>query len=277
MARGIGPGDAVICPTFTFAATAEVVALVGATPVFADVEAESFNLDPESMTRAVATARKAGLTPKAVIPVDLFGQPADFDRINAVAQAENLFVLDDAAQAFGATYKNHRIGTLAPATATSFFPAKPLGVYGDGGAIFTDDDELARVMRSLRMHGEGASQYDCARIGMNGRFDTIQAAVLIEKLKIFPDEMASRDRVARRYSQALADVATIPRVAEGSTSVWAQYTIRLAAGRRDALAAALKVQGIPTAVYYVKPVHHQDAYRISGRRGRHPGRGKARR
>ncbi len=261
MARGIGPGDAVICPTFTFAATAEVVALVGATPVFADVEAESFNLDPESMTRAVATARKAGLTPKAVIPVDLFGQPADFDRINAVAQAENLFVLDDAAQAFGATYKNHRIGTLAPATATSFFPAKPLGVYGDGGAIFTDDDELARVMRSLRMHGEGASQYDCARIGMNGRFDTIQAAVLIEKLKIFPDEMASRDRVARRYSQALADVATIPRVAEGSTSVWAQYTIRLAAGRRDALAAALKVQGIPTAVYYVKPVHHQDAYR----------------
>jgi dTDP-4-amino-4,6-dideoxygalactose transaminase len=261
MARGIGPGDAVICPTFTFTATAEVVALVGATPVFADVEETSFNLDADSLRRAVTAAREAGLTPKAVIPVDLFGQPADFDRINAVAQAENLFVLDDAAQAFGATYKNHRIGTLAPATATSFFPAKPLGVYGDGGAVFTDDDELAQIMRSLRMHGEGKSQYDCVRIGMNGRFDTIQAAVLIEKLKIFPDEMAARERVARRYSQALADVAIVPRVAEGSTSVWAQYTLRLNDGRRDALAAALKAQGIPTAVYYAKPVHQQDAYR----------------
>ncbi len=261
MAKGIGPGDAVICPTFTFTATAEVVALVGATPVFADVEEGTFNLDPDSFARAVTTARKAGLTPKAVIPVDLFGQPADFDRINAVAQAENLFVLDDAAQAFGATYKNHRLGTVAAATATSFFPAKPLGVYGDGGAVFTDDAELAQVMRSIRMHGEGVSQYDCVRIGMNGRFDTIQAAVLIEKLKIFPEEIAARERVARRYTAGLADVATVPRVAPGCTSVWAQYTIRLAAGRRDALAAALKAQGIPTAVYYVKPVHQQDAYR----------------
>jgi dTDP-4-amino-4,6-dideoxygalactose transaminase len=261
MARGIGPGDAVICPTFTFTATAEVAALVGATPVFADVEEETFNLDPKSLERAVATARKAGLRPKAVIPVDLFGQPADFERINAVASAENLFVLDDAAQAFGATYGNRRIGTLAHATATSFFPAKPLGVYGDGGAVFTDDDELAAAMRSIRMHGEGKSQYYCVRIGMNGRFDTLQAAVLIEKLKIFPDEIAARERAARRYSAALADVATVPRVAPGSTSVWAQYTLRLPAGRREPLAAELKAQGIPTAVYYPKPVHHQDAYR----------------
>jgi len=261
MARGIGPGDAVICPTFTFTATAEVVALVGATPVFADVEEETFNLDPKSLERAVASARKAGLRPKAVIPVDLFGQPADFDRINAVARAEHLFVLDDAAQAFGATYGNRRIGTLAPATATSFFPAKPLGVYGDGGAVFTDDDELAAAMRSIRMHGEGKSQYDCVRIGMNGRFDTIQAAVLIEKLRIFPDEIAARERVARRYSAALADVATVPHIAAGSTSVWAQYTLRLPAGRREPLAAELKSQGIPTAVYYPKSVHHQDAYR----------------
>jgi dTDP-4-amino-4,6-dideoxygalactose transaminase len=261
MAKGIGPGDAVICPTFTFTATAEVVALVGATPVFADVEEATFNLDPASLERAVVTARNSGLNPKAIIPVDLFGQPAGFDRINAVAQAENLFVLDDAAQAFGATYGNRRIGTLAHATATSFFPAKPLGVYGDGGAVFTDDDELAAVMRSIRMHGEGKSQYDCVRIGMNGRFDTIQAAVLIEKLKIFPDEIAARDRAARRYSAALADVATVPRIAAGSTSVWAQYTLRLPAGRREALAAELKSQGIPTAVYYPKPVHHQDAYR----------------
>jgi dTDP-4-amino-4,6-dideoxygalactose transaminase len=260
MAKGIGPGDAVICPAFTFTATAEVVALVGATPVFADVEEASFNLDPDSLARAVATARKAGLAPKAVIPVDLFGQPADFNRINAVAGAENLFVLDDAAQAFGASYGNRRLGTLAPVTATSFFPAKPLGVYGDGGAIFTDDDELAQIMRSLRMHGEGKSQYDCVRIGTNGRFDTMQAAVLIEKLKIFPEEIAARDRVARRYSAGLADVATVPRVAEGSTSVWAQYTIRLKSGRRDALAAALKAQGIPTAVYYAKPVNRQPAY-----------------
>ena len=261
MAKGIGPGDAVICPTFTFTATAEVVALVGATPVFADVEEATFNLDPASLERAIAMARKAGLTPKAVIPVDLFGQPADFDRSNAVARAADLFVLDDAAQAFGATYGNRRIGTLADATATSFFPAKPLGVYGDGGAVFTDDDELAAVMRSLRMHGEGKSQYDCVRIGMNGRFDTIQAAVLIEKLKIFPDEIAARQRVAERYTAALSGIATVPCVAHGSTSVWAQYTLRLPAGRRDALAAELKAQGIPTAVYYAKPVHHQDAYR----------------
>ncbi len=261
MAKGIGPGDAVICPTFTFTATAEVVALVGATPVFADVEEASFNLDPDSMARAVATARTAGLVPKAVIPVDLFGEPADFDRINAVASAENLFVLDDAAQAFGATYKNHRLGTLGHATATSFFPAKPLGVYGDGGAVFTDDDELAAVMRSIRMHGAGASQYDCVRIGMNGRFDTIQAAVLIEKLKIFPDEIVARERIARRYSKALSDIVTVPKVTPGSTSVWAQYTIRLPAGRRDALKAALAAEGIPTAIYYAKPVHHMEAYR----------------
>src|SRR6266852_2217797 len=199
MARGIGPGDAVICPTFTFAATAEVVALVGATPVFADVEEASFNLDPESVRDACAVARRLGLHPKAVIPVDLFGQPADHERIAAVAEAENLFVLDDAAQAFGATYRNRRLGAVAPATATSFFPAKPLGCYGDGGAIFTDDDELAQVLLSLRVHGEGRDKYDCARIGLNGRLDTIQAAVLIEKLKLFPDEIAARDRIARLY------------------------------------------------------------------------------
>jgi dTDP-4-amino-4,6-dideoxygalactose transaminase len=261
MAKRIGPGDAVICPTFTFTATAEVVALVGATPVFADVEEASFNLDPDSLSRAVAAARKAGLVPKAVIPVDLFGQPADFDRIKAAAAAENLFVLDDAAQAFGATYKNHRLGMLGHATATSFFPAKPLGVYGDGGAVFTDDDELARVMRSIRMHGEGIDKYDCVRIGLNGRMDTMQAAVLLEKLKIFPEEIVARERIARRYSKALTGIVTVPRLAEGSTSVWAQYTIRVGDGRRDALKAALAAEGIPTAIYYAKPVHRQDAYR----------------
>jgi len=261
MAAGVGPGDAVICPSFTFTATAEVVALVGATPVFADVEETSFNLDPESLRAACATARALGLRPKAVIPVDLFGQPADYDRITPIAEAESLFVLDDAAQAFGATYKNRRVGALAPATATSFFPAKPLGCYGDGGAVLTDDEELAGVLRSLRVHGEGSGKYDCVRIGLNGRLDTIQAAVLIEKLRIFPEEIVARERIARRYSAALADVASVPKLAPGSTSVWAQYTIRLADGRRDELAAALKPQGIPTAIHYPVPLHRQEPYR----------------
>jgi UDP-2-acetamido-2-deoxy-ribo-hexuluronate aminotransferase len=260
MASGVGPGDAVICPSFTFTATAEVVVLVGATPVFADVEDASFNLDPASMQRACAAARKLGLRPRAVIPVDLFGQPADYSRITPIAEAEGLFVLDDAAQAFGATYHNRRIGALAPATATSFFPAKPLGCYGDGGAVLTDDEELAQIMRSVRVHGEGRDKYDCVRIGLNGRLDTIQAAVLIEKLKIFPEEIAARERIARRYSAGLADVATVPAVVQGSTSVWAQYTLRLPAGRRDVFATALKSQGIPTAIYYPIPLHRQEPY-----------------
>jgi UDP-2-acetamido-2-deoxy-ribo-hexuluronate aminotransferase len=228
--------------------------------VFADVEDASFNLDPASMQRACAAARKLGLRPKAVIPVDLFGQPADYSRITPIAEAEGLFVLDDAAQAFGATYHNRRIGALAPATATSFFPAKPLGCYGDGGAVFTDDEELAQIMRSVRVHGEGRDKYDCVRIGLNGRLDTIQAAVLIEKLKIFPEEIAARERIARRYSAGFADVVTVPAVAQGSTSVWAQYTLRLPAGRRDAFAIALKSQGIPTAIYYPIPLHRQEPY-----------------
>jgi dTDP-4-amino-4,6-dideoxygalactose transaminase len=261
MARGIGPGDAVICPSFTFCATAEVVALVGATPVFADVEAGSFNLASASLAGALAAARRAGLKPKAIIPVDLFGLPADFDAINAFAAAENLYVLDDAAQAFGAAYKGRKLGTLAPATATSFFPAKPLGCYGDGGAVLTDDDELAELIKSLRVHGQGSDRYDNVRIGMTGRLDTIQAAVLIEKLKIFAEEIEARDRIARRYSEALADVAIVPRVTEACTSVWAQYTIRLTTGRRDALAAALKREGIPTAIYYPIPLHRQTAYK----------------
>jgi dTDP-4-amino-4,6-dideoxygalactose transaminase len=261
LAKGIGLGDAVVCPTFTFAATAEVVALLGATPVFADVEEASFNLDPQSLRGACTVARALGLHPKAVIPVDLFGQPADHERIAAVAAAESLFVLEDAAQAFGANYRNRRLGAVAPATATSFFPAKPLGCYGDGGAIFTDDEELAAVLRSLRVHGEGRDKYDCARIGLNGRLDTIQAAVLIEKLKLFPDEIAARERIARRYSSGLADVAMVPQIARGCSSIWAQYTIRLAPPRREALAASLEAEGIPTAVYYRNPVHRQEPYR----------------
>jgi dTDP-4-amino-4,6-dideoxygalactose transaminase len=267
MAWGIGPGDAVVCPAFTFCATAEVPALCGATPVLADVDAETFNLDPASFERAIATAKKRGLKPRAVIPVDLFGQPADHDAIAAIAEAHGLFILDDAAQAFGATYRNRKLGAVfkggrpgAAATATSFFPAKPLGCYGDGGAVFTDDDDLAARVRSLRVHGEGVDKYDAAHIGLAARLDTVQAAVLLEKLKIFPDEIAARNAAAERYAAGLAGVAVVPRVAKDQTSVWAQYTIRLPAGRRDALAAALKAQGIPTAIYYAKPLHRQAAY-----------------
>jgi dTDP-4-amino-4,6-dideoxygalactose transaminase len=261
MAKGIGPGDAVICPSFTFTASAEVVGLVGATPVFADVDEASFNLDLKSAERAVATARRLGLRPKVIMPVDLFGQPADYTAIAALARAENLFVLGDAAQSFGASWQNRRVGTLAEATATSFFPSKPLGCYGDGGAVLTDDDEFLKILHSLRVHGQGRDKYDCVRLGLNARLDTVQAAVLIEKLKIFPDEMIARDRIAQRYCAALADVAIVPRLQQGTTSVWAQFTLRIAGGRRDAVASALKAQGIPTAVYYPKPVHVQEAYR----------------
>lgn len=261
MAKKIGPGDAVICPSFTFCATAEVVALLGATPVFAEIDEATFNLNAASVARAVTTARKQGLKPRAIIAVDLFGLPADYDAILKVAAAENLFVLDDAAQAFGATYKGKPLGTFGLATATSFFPAKPLGCYGDGGAVFTDDDELAAVIKSIRIHGQGGDKYDNVRIGMTGRLDSIQAAVLIEKLKIFPEEIEARSRIARRYNEALGDVAAVPRLPNGSTSVWAQYTIRVAPERRDGLGAALKAEGIPTAIYYPKPLHRQTAYR----------------
>jgi dTDP-4-amino-4,6-dideoxygalactose transaminase len=260
-ARGIGPGDAVLCPSFTFCATAEVAALVGATPVFVDVDAHTFNIDPNVIAAAVATAKSLGLTPKAVIPVDLFGLAADHAAVAAAAKAEGLFILDDAAQGFGATFNNRRLGTFGHATATSFFPAKPLGCYGDGGAVMTDDDAMADVLRSLRMHGHGSDKYDNIRIGLASRLDTVQAAIQIEKLKIFPDEIEARDRAARRYTEGLAGVAITLTVPAGSTSVWAQYTLRISGGRRDALAASLKAEGIPTAIYYPIPLHRQQAYK----------------
>ena len=262
MAKNVGPGDAVLCPSFTFCATGEAVALTGATPVFVDVDEVTFNIDPASLTRGIATAKQRGLKPRAVIPVDLFGQAADHDAIAAIAEAEGLFVLDDAAQGFGASYKGRKLGTFGLATATSFFPAKPLGCFGDGGAIFTDDDALADTLRSIRVHGQGSDKYDNVRLGLTGRLDTMQAAVLIEKLKIFEDEIAARNAVAERYARGLGNVVTVPRLAAGCTSVWAQYTIRLPEGTdRDGFAAALKAQGIPTAIYYTKSMHQQTAYR----------------
>ena len=261
MAKDIGPGDAVLCPTFTFCATAEVVALTGATPVLVDVNETTFNMDAASLARGIATARKAGLKPRAVIPVDLFGQPADFDAILPLTESEGLFVLDDAAQGFGASYKGKRLGTFGLATATSFFPAKPLGCFGDGGAVFTDDAALADKLRSIRVHGHGSDKYDNVRLGLTARLDTMQAAILIEKLKIFDDEIAARNRIAQRYANGLDNVVAVPRVADGCTSIWAVYTVRVPGGRRDALAETLKAQGVPTMVYYPKSVHQQTAYR----------------
>jgi dTDP-4-amino-4,6-dideoxygalactose transaminase len=262
MAKGVGSGDAVLCPSFTFCATGEAVALTGATPVLVDVDEATFNIDADSLKLGIATANGLGLRPRAVIPVDLFGQSADHDAIGAIAEAEGMFVLDDAAQAFGASYKGRRLGTLALATATSFFPAKPLGCFGDGGAIFTDDAELAATLRSVRVHGQGSDKYDNVRLGLTGRLDTMQAAILLEKLKIFEDEIAARNKVAARYAQGLGNVVSVPRLAAGRTSVWAQYTIRLPQGcDRDGFAVALKAQGIPTAIYYPKSMHQQTAYR----------------
>ena len=262
MAKDVGRGDAVFCPSFTFCATGEAVALTGATPVFVDVDEATFNMDPNSLKRGIATAIRKGLKPRAVIPVDLFGQSADHDAIAAIAEAESLIVLDDAAQAFGASYKGRRLGTSGLATATSFFPAKPLGCFGDGGAIFTDDAELAATLRSIRVHGQGSDKYDNVRLGLTARLDTMQAAILIEKLKIFEDEIAARNLVAERYARGLGNVVSVPRLASGCTSVWAQYTIRLPKGTdRDGFAAALKARGIPTAIYYPKSMHQQTAYR----------------
>jgi dTDP-4-amino-4,6-dideoxygalactose transaminase len=261
LAKGIGPGDAVFCPSFTFAATAEVVALVGATPVFVDIEEATFNIDSASLERAISTAKNLGLKPKAVLPVDLFGLPADHDSVAEVAEDADLFVLDDAAQGFGATYKGKKLGTFGLAAATSFFPAKPLGCYGDGGAVFTNDDALAETIRGLRVHGQMPGKPEFSHIGLTGRLDTIQAAILIEKLKIFPEEIEARNRAARHYSEKLGNVAIVPSVPQGYTSVWAQYTIRLAPGLRDGLAAALKAEGIPTAIYYAKPPHRHEAYK----------------
>ena len=258
LAWGIGPGDAVFVPDFSFAATAEVVALLGATPVFVDVLPNTFNLDPAALAGAIEAAAAGGLRPVGVMPVDLFGQPADYEPIEKVAAQSGLWVLADAAQSFGAVYRGRRVGTIGAATATSFFPAKPLGCYGDGGAVFTEDDALADVMRSLRVHGQGAHKYDVVRVGINGRLDTIQAAVLLEKLDIFDDELLARQAIAERYTSGLERVAKVPTVLDGVTSAWAQYTVRLP--DRDAVAESLKGAGIPTAVYYPKPLHSQAAY-----------------
>ncbi len=258
LAQGCGPGDAVFCPSFTFAASAEVIALLGATPVFVDVARGDYNMAPASLEAAIAATADGGLRPRGVMPVDLFGQPARYPEIERIARRHGLWVLADAAQSFGARLDNRRVGGLGDFAATSFFPAKPLGCYGDGGAVFLNDDGLLEVLRSLRVHGQGRDRYDNVRIGINGRMDTIQAAVLLEKLKIFDDELMARERIAARYAAALGDVVTVPRPRAGVSSSWACYTIEV--DDRDGVIERLKARGIPAMIYYPRPLHRQEPY-----------------
>ena len=260
-AWNVGPGDAVFVPAFTFAATAEVVALVGASPVFVDVLPDTYNMNPASLEAAIAMVKLDGkLTPRVVIPVDLFGQPADYAALEPIVRRAGLKLLADTAQGFGATLKGLRTGAIGDAATTSFFPAKPLGCYGDGGATFTNDDELAELLRSIRIHGQGSHRYENVRIGVNSRLDTIQAAILLKKLEIFDDEIEARNRIARRYNEALgkSNRIRVPHVIEGANSTWAQYTIQVP--DRDKLQADLKAKGVPTAVYYPIPLSHQKGY-----------------
>lgn len=262
MAEGIGRGDAVFLPAFTYTATAEVPLLLGATPVFVDVDARTFQIDLSHLQSRIDEIKRAGkLKPRAIIGVDLFGQSADWPGINAIAAAENLFSLDDCAQSFGASMHGKRLGTQADATATSFFPSKPLGAYGDGGALFTESADRAALYHSLRTHGEGTTRYEVLRIGMNGRLDTMQAAILLAKLDIFEAEILRREQIAAIYDAALADVLTIPARMPGGTSAWAVYAVLLPNTRaRDAAQAALRDANIASAVYYPRPLHLQPAY-----------------
>ncbi|SFG89452.1 dTDP-4-amino-4,6-dideoxygalactose transaminase [Palleronia marisminoris] len=261
MALGTGPGDAVFVPSFTFAATAEVVPFVGATPVFTDIDLESYTMSPDSLERAVRHARREGLRPAAVMPVDLFGRPADYDALSAVAAREGMKVVADSAQGWGATYRGRMTGTLGTITTTSFFPAKPLGCYGDGGAMFTEDADLAAALDSFRIHGKGREKYDNVRIGMNSRLDTIQAAILLEKLQIYAEESEARQAVAARYTAALSENFVAPKMPRDILSIWAQYTLLARdAERRNSVLAALRSADIPAVIYYPRPLHRLPAY-----------------
>ncbi len=265
MALDIGPGDAVFTTTFSFIASAEVIPLLRATPVFVDIDPDTFNIDVNKLQEAIEkTAKDKKLKPRGILPVDIFGQPADYDEINRLAEEYGLFVLEDAAQSFGATYKGRKVGSLARVAATSFFPAKPMGCYGDGGMIFADDKEMYETLVSIRTHGKGSNKYDNVRVGLNGRLDTIQAAVLQAKMEVFDDELNLRQNVAQRYHDGLSDVCQIPHVKDTNTSSWAQYSILHQL--RDKITVHMKERGIPTAIYYPKPLHLQTAFSDLGYR-----------
>ena len=262
MAEGIGPGHAVFLPAFTYTATAEVPLVLGATPVFVDVDPRTFQIDPNHLETRIAETKAAGrLEPRALIGVDLFGQPADWPALNAIAAKHGLFTIDDLAQSFGASLHGQKLGTQAMATATSFFPSKPLGAYGDGGALFTDDPDRADLFRSLRTHGEGKTRYEVLRTGMNGRLDTMQAAILLAKLDVFDEELARREQIAQIYDRRLGNLVEIPARVPNSTSAWAIYAVLLKdEAARTHIQSVLKSQGVPTAIYYPRPLHRQPAY-----------------
>jgi len=278
MANGVGPGDAVFTTTFTFIATAEVISLLGATPIFVDIDKQTYNIDVWKLREAIRSVKNggaiaagvpAGLTPKAIIPVDLFGLCAEYDALEAMAKDFDLFLLEDAAQSFGATLGARKACSFGTMAATSFFPAKPLGCYGDGGAVFCSDSGLLDLLRSLRIHGQGTDKYENVRIGINGRMDTMQAAVVLAKMEIFEHEMELRQVVAARYSHGLRAKVVIPHVPAGMRSAWAQYSIQC--DNREGMMSALKNRGIPTAIYYPKPLHLQRAFAQLGyERGQFP-------
>ena len=258
---GLRPGQGVIVPSFTFAASAEAMAVLGSLPVFAEVDAATYNLDADGLPAALAAANAQNIEVVGIMCVGLFGQPADITRISAFADTHGLWVLDDAAQSFGGTWKGQQAGTLGRVTATSFFPAKPLGCYGDGGAVLTDDDNIAEIALSCRVHGQGLDKYENERIGMTARLDTIQAAILLSKLSIFDDELAARQQVANRYQSLLGGKITTPPLAQDATSSWAQYVIQLPDGTdRQAVQSRMGAKDIPTAVYYPRPMHTQPPY-----------------
>lgn len=262
MAKNVQPNDAIFVPAYTFAATAGAVVRSGAVPVFVDCEPTTFNMDPLSLMRAIATAKNAGLNPAGVIIVDLFGQPADYALLVPITEEYKMWVMADAAQSFGASYMERKVGNVVDLTTTSFFPAKPLGCYGDGGAIFTNDDQIAATLKSIRIHGHGADPTQYVRVGLNGRFDTLQAAILIEKLKIFPQELIARQQLAEKYNAGLKDIVQTPAVMPHATSAWAQYTVVLPEGiDRQQLMADLKEAGVPSVVYYPRALHQQPIFK----------------
>jgi UDP-2-acetamido-2-deoxy-ribo-hexuluronate aminotransferase len=259
MVEKVGPGAAIFTSTFTFIATAEVIALTGATPVFVDIDPETFNIDPRKLEEAILRVRvEKKLTPRGIIPVDLFGQPADYAAIQSIADKYGLFVLEDAAQSFGATQNGKKAGALSRVAGTSFFPAKPLGCYGDGGMIFTDSREMHEQLLSIRVHGQGADKYTNVRIGINGRMDSLQAAVLLAKMEIFPEEIDLRQEVAARYDRLLAGAVKTPRILKENASAWAQYSVLHP--RREEMILKLRENDIPTAIYYPIPLHLQEAF-----------------
>ena len=261
LGKKLRPGQGVICPSFTFAATPEAMAVLGASPIFADVDPHSFNLDARNLSAALQAGIDSGLEVVGIMPVGLFGMPSDMVAIRDFAQKHGLWVIDDAAQSFGASFNDVPVGKLADVTCTSFFPAKPLGCYGDGGALFTDDDEVAEIAISCRIHGMGKTKYHNDRIGMTARLDSMQAAVLLSKLTIFKDELDKRQQVADQYQALLSEHVITPRLTKGATSSWAQYTIKLPQDcDRQAIQDALSAKGVPTMIYYPIPMHKQAPY-----------------